>query len=126
MKFILSISLNIILLFVFTTMTTNSAWACGKNNHKKETQYSASKCQKECCKKPCSDSKNKKKGCCGDNNCNCPVSLTVMGDLPKLLSFDTIQSRPVFMAKRTFFFKQVLLKSSIQDIWQPPITVLFV
>ncbi len=125
MKFILSILLNILLLLVFTTVPTTYTWACGKDNHKKETsQYrNTSKCQKECCKKSCSNHKNKKKKCCGDN-CNCAVSLTVIGDMPTPLQIDNLTIRPVFIVKRAFFFKQSFPKSTVQDIWQPPIIAL--
>ena len=139
MKFILLLSLNVILLFVFTTMTPSSVWACGgkgkcqkevteqktKSKYQKEvTEHKAkSKCQKDCCKKPCSYSKNKKKGCCGDD-CSCSPIITVFGDLPKLLSFEKISFYPVFSIKNPFFYKQAFSKSSIQDILQPPISVL--
>ena len=126
MKFILSISLNIILLFVFTTMTTNSAWACsGKGKCQKETteHISKSKCKKDCCKKPCSESKKSKKGCCG-NDCSCSPTITNIGDLPKPLSIDNVRFYPVFSIKNAFFYKQAFSKSTIQDILQPPITVL--
>jgi hypothetical protein len=111
------------LLFVFTTVTTTSTWACGKENHKKETQHKKSKCQKDCCKKSCSDSNNKKKGCCG-GDCSCSVSTLIMADLPKQLSINNVLLRPVFIVKSAFFFKQVFPKFTFQDIWQPPRTVL--
>lgn len=110
------------MLFVFTTMTTSSAWACGKNNHKKETQYKTVKCQKDCCKNSCPNSKNKKKGCCGDD-CSCSPIITIMADLPKLLFIDNARSYPVVCIKNAFFYKQASPKSTIQDILQPPITV---
>jgi hypothetical protein len=125
MKFIVSISLHLVLLFVFTTVTTSSAWACGNHKPKKETAKAPSKCAKDCCKIPCSDSKNKKKNCCGDN-CTCPVSLTVMADLPKQLLIQAVLIRPVFMVKSVFFYQKTFSKSTVQDIWQPPITVLSV
>lgn len=123
MKLILSILLKCILLFVFTTLTTTSMWACGKHHTKKEMAHHPTKCQKDCCKK---DSKNKKKGCCGDDDCICSVSTTVLGDLPQQLYFDIVPQRPVFVLKRAFFYQQAFPKSSIQDIWQPPISVLSV
>lgn len=107
-------------------MTTTVVWACsGKNKCTKEiTEHKAkSKCQKDCCKKPCSDSKNKKKGCCGDD-CSCSPIIIVMGDLPNPLSFDDVPFYPVFSIKNAFFYKQAFPKSSIQDILQPPISVL--
>ncbi len=123
MKFIVSISLNLILLFVSTTITITSSWACGKDNHKKETQYRTSKCQKDCYQNCCSSSKNKKKKCCGDN-CMCSASVMLVADLPKQLTIDNFPTRPVFIVKRAFFFKQAFSKSTIQDIWQPPIIAL--
>lgn len=123
MKFIVSISLNVMLLLVFTISTTNSAWACGKNSHKKETLYSKSKSQKDCSQNCCSNSENKKKKCCGDN-CTCSVSVMLIADLPKQLTIETFSTRPVFIVKRDFFYKQAFSKSTIQDIWQPPITAL--
>ena len=123
MKFIFSISLNVMLLLVFTVSTTTSAWACGKNSHKKETQYSKPKCQKDCSQNCCSNSKNKKKKCCGDN-CTCSVSVMLNADLPKQLTIETYPIRPVFIVKSAFFYKQAFSKSTIQVIWQPPITAL--
>ena len=123
MKFIVSISLNIMLILVFTVSTTTSAWACGKNSHKKETQYSQPKCQKDCSQNCCSNSKNKKKKCCG-GTCQCSVSVMYNADLPKQLTLETYSIRPVFIVKRDFFYKQAFSKSTIQDIWQPPITAL--
>jgi hypothetical protein len=115
-----SISLSVLLFFVFTTITTNSAWACGKSNHKKEV-----KCQKECCKKACKDSKDKKKDCCGDD-CSCPITVTIMADLPKQFCIESFTKQSVFVVKNRFFYKQSLPKFTIQDIWQPPITTLSV
>ena len=123
MKFIVSISLNLMLLLVFTISTTNSAWACGKNCDKKETLNSKPKCQKDCSQNCCSNSKNKKKKCCGDN-CTCSVSVMFNADLPKQLTLETYPIRPVFIVKSAFFYKQTFSKSTIQDIWQPPITAL--
>lgn len=119
-------------------MTTTSAWACGGKGkcqkevteHKTKTKYqkevteqkTKSKCPKDCCKKPSSDSKNKKKGCCGDN-CSCSSIITIVGDLPKPLSIDDAPFYPVFNVENAFFYKQVSPKSPIQDILQPPISV---
>ncbi|MBL7818886.1 MAG: hypothetical protein JNL70_28055 [Saprospiraceae bacterium] len=122
MKFIISLSLNLLLLLVFTTAPISYVWACsGKDKCKKETteHASKSKCEKDCCKKSCSDSKNKKKGCCG-GDCSCSVSTLIMADLPKRLSIDKVLLRPVFIVKNDFFFKQIFPKSTFQDIWQPP------
>ncbi len=142
MKKLLSISLKIVLLFVFTTATYFSAWACDKSKAKKEVQHTVSKCQKACCKKEQSSSKSncqtaccqkqssdtqkQKKGCCGDGdcNCNCSISTTVLADLPKLLILDFSSPTPVFIFKNDFFYKQVFSTSSVNDIWQPPISVL--
>ena len=123
MKFIVSISLNVMLLLVFTVSTSTSAWACGKNCHKKETIDSQPKSQKGCSQNCCSNSENKKKKCCGDN-CTCSVSVMLIADLPKQLAIETFSTRPVFIVKRDFFYKQAFSKSTIQDIWQPPITAL--
>jgi hypothetical protein len=127
MKFIVSISLHLLLLFVFTTAPNSRAWACGgKDNCKKETTEHKAKCKKDCCKKPYSESKKNKKGCCGDN-CGCAVSLTVTADVPTQLSFNNAPiDCPLVQAKRAFFYKQSVIQSTIQDIWQPPITVLSV
>ena len=125
MKFIVSISLHFMLLFVFTTAPMGHVWACGKNKAAKEGVQHKPKCQKECCKKPCSNSKNKKKGCCGDD-CQCAVSVLLLADLPKPFSFFNLSIQPVLIQKNAFFYKQVFSKSTIQDIWQPPITRLSV
>lgn len=121
MKFIFSISLNFILLLVFTTTPATSMWACGKDKCKKEVAHTKSTCEKECCKKPPSDSK--KKNCCG-GDCSCSVSIAFSADLPKQLPLDTWLSRPVFVLKTVFSYKEAFSKSTIQDIWQPPITSL--
>lgn len=119
MKLIVSISLNCILLFAFMTLTTTSMWACGKHHIKNKITHNPTKCQKDCCKK---DSKNKKKSCCGDDDCICSVSITVFGDLPQQLYFDIVLQHPVFILKRPFFYQQAFSKSSINSIWQPPIS----
>lgn len=140
MKKTLSISLKIVLLLVFTTATLNSVWACDKSKSKKEIQHTVSKCQKACCKKAqsgsksncqstcckkqSSDTQKQKKGCCGDGDCSCSVSITVLADLPKLLILDISSSLPVSLFKNDFFYKQVFSNSSVNDIWQPPISVL--
>ncbi|MBL7818922.1 MAG: hypothetical protein JNL70_28235 [Saprospiraceae bacterium] len=123
MKFIVSISLNCILLFVFTTVTTPPIWACGKDKCKKESVQHLSNCQKDCCKKSCSDSKKKKKGCCGGDDCSCSPNLVVIADLPDALPI-ILTKRPITIQENSFFFISSFPKSSIQDIWQPPITVL--
>ncbi len=123
MKILFYISLNFILLFVFTTITTTSAWACGKGNHKNETQIRQSKSNNNCCNKACCNSKNKKKNCCG-GDCSCSASTIIMADLPKQFSIESLLLQPVFTENNVFFFKQTFSKSTIQDIWQPPITVL--
>jgi hypothetical protein len=124
MKQIFSISLNILLLLVFTATPTSYISACGKSKCKKEVvQHTASHqkstCQKGCCKK--TDSHPKKNKCCGDN-CRCSVSITASADMPKQLPIIlSIKSVPIY--SHTFFYKQVILQSTIQDIWQPPISV---
>jgi hypothetical protein len=123
MKFIVSISLNVMLLLIFTIVTTTSVWACGKNCHEKETSNIEYNCQKDCSQNCCSNAKNKKKKCCGDN-CTCSVSLMYNADLPKQLTLETFPIRLVFIVKRVFYYKQAFSKSTIQDIWQPPLTVL--
>lgn len=126
MKCKISISLNIVLLFVFTVATTTPAWACGKNSHKKEAQLHLSKCspscQKECCKKSCADSNNKKKKCCG-GDCNCSTSTIMIADLPKQLSLVNLLKEPVLISKTVFSYSDIHSKFTIQDIWQPPISV---
>jgi hypothetical protein len=138
MKKMMSISLKIVLLLVFTAATYTSAWACDKSKSKKEIQHTISKCQKACCKKSQSSSKSncqsacckkhssdkQKKGCCGDGDCTCSVSITVLADLPKLFILDIQSPLPVFIPKNDFFYKQVFSNSSVNDIWQPPISVL--
>jgi hypothetical protein len=142
MKKLLSISLKIVLLFVFTTATYNFAWACDKSNSKKGVQHTVSKCQKACCKKTqtgsesncqttcckkhSSDKQKQKKGCCGDGDCQCSVPITVLADLPKLFILYILNPLPVFISKNDFFYKQVFTNSSVNDIWQPPISVLSV
>ena len=129
MKQLFSISLNILLLLVFTATPTSYIRACGKSKCKKEgteqtvahqkSTCQKSTCQKGCCKKPCSDTTKKK--CCGDN-CQCSVLITASADIlkqsPLILS---LKSSPI--QSNTFSYKQVILQSSIQDIWQPPISV---
>jgi hypothetical protein len=142
MKKMLSISLKIVLLLVFTAANYSSVWACDKSKAKKEVQHTVSKCQKACCKKEQSSSKSncqstcckkhspntqkQKKGCCGDGDCSCSVSTTVLADLPKLFILDISSPLPVFILKNDFFYKQVFSISSVNDIWQPPISVLSV
>ena len=127
MKCTISISLNVMFLMVFTTGITTPAWACGKSSHKTEAQYHQSKCssncQKECCKKSCADSKNKKKKCCGDD-CTCSTSITVIADLPKQFPIENFLKKSVFILKPVFSYIEINSKSTIQDIWQPPITLL--
>lgn len=129
MKCKVSISLNVMLLLVFTIAATTPAWACGKSNHKKEAQYHQSevqsKCEKKCCKMPCGDSKNKKKKYCG-GDCTCSTSITVIADLPKQLTIDNLLKKPVFILKPVFSYIEINSKSTIQDIWQPPMTLLSV
>ncbi len=140
MKKLLSISLKTVLLLVFTVATYTSVWACDKSNSKKQVQQTVAKCQKACCKKAPSssesncqkacckkksaDTQKQEKGCCGDGDCQCSVSTTVLADLPKLFVFNISNLSPVFLFENDFHYKQVFTISSINDIWQPPITVL--
>ncbi len=127
MKLIFSISFNILLLLVFTSAPITSTWACGgKDKCAKETKEHTAKCQKECCKKLKSSSKKSKKNCCGDN-CECAIPVITTADIPVQLSLEMSSNFvPVFVEKRRFLYKRVVVQSSIQDIWQPPITVLSV
>jgi hypothetical protein len=136
----LSISLKTVLLLVFTTAINTSVWACHKSTSKKEVQNTVLKCQKACCKKMQSNVKNncqsvcckkqstdkqkEKKGCCGDEDCSCSASTTILADLPKpfILNFSSLE--PVFICENDFFYKQVFTITSINAIWQPPISVL--
>jgi hypothetical protein len=118
----------------------NFAWACDKNKSKQDLPHTISKCQKACCKKTqigsesncqttcckkhSSDKQKQKKGCCGDGDCSCSVSITFLADLPKLFILDIPNPLPVYIFKNDFFYKQVFTNSSINDIWQPPISVL--
>ena len=127
MKFKVSIFLNVMFLMVFTIAATTPTWACGKSGHKKKAQVHQSKCssdcKKECCKKPCPNSKNKEKNCCG-GDCTCSTSTIVVADLPKQFSIDNFLKKPVFISKTVFSYREINSKSTIQDIWQPPITLL--
>ena len=134
MKKGVSISLKIVLLLVFTAIGYSSVWACGKSSSKKESHQPVSKCSKACCKKAQSSAKNsscckkhssntqkQKKGCCGEGDCQCSVSVTYLADLPKRFSLPIFHILPVFNQKSTFFYKQAFALSSVNDIWQPPI-----
>lgn len=139
MKKVLFISLKIALLLVFTT-TYTSAWACDKSKTKKEVKHTDTKCQKTCCKNAQSNSSSnckntcckkqkhssdiQKKGCCSDGDCTCSVTTNVLADLSKQFILDFPNSLPVFILKNDFFYKQVFSNTSINDIWQPPISVL--
>ena len=123
MKLFFSISPPVLLLLVFTAAPNTTIKACGKDKCSKETTQHQSKCQANCCKKPTSDSKKQKKGCCGDD-CTCTVSIMVTADLPQQLPLNNFPIRPAFNVKSVFFYKQVSIKSTIQDIWQPPISLL--
>lgn len=138
MKALIHISLNVLLLLVFTAISPSVAWACGKSASKKEVSAHSKQCQKACCKKAKSSSKShcqnacckkhssdtqkQKKGCCGDGDCSCSFSTTHLADLPKLFVLDMPSSLPVFIFKNDFFYKRVFTNSSINDIWQPPIS----
>jgi hypothetical protein len=143
MKLLLSISFKIVLL-LFTATSFSSAWACGKNSPKNESAQTVSKCTKSCCKKAqkslkdnCNNTKScckkqgsntqkQKKGCCGDGDCQCSVSVTYLADLPKRISLPVFHITPVLNQKSLFYYKQVLALSSINDIWQPPISNLLI
>lgn len=138
MKYLFNILLNFLLLFVFTAASYTSAWACDKSKSKKEIKLQTAKCQKSCCKKhqavthsncqsSCckkntSHAQEQKKGCCGDDDCSCSISITILGDLPKSLVFNIPNITSVFNVKNTFFYKQSFHSSSFNDIWQPPIS----
>ncbi len=130
MKFLASILLPCALILALGTFPTTSIHACGNKSAscKKEVTENTTKthaeCTKDCCKNPFSDSKSKKKGCCGDN-CPCPVSIILFADLPKPLAF-SLSIQPVEIQKNIFFYQQTYPKSTVQDIWQPPITRLSV
>jgi hypothetical protein len=127
---------------MFTIATNSVAWACGKSNTKTVVLTTVSKCQKTCCNKAqsssktncqsaccskhLSDSHKQKKGCCGDDNCSCSVSTTVLADLPKPFVLNISNPLPVFVFKNDFFYKQVFTSASFNDIWQPPISISFI
>jgi hypothetical protein len=71
------------------------------------------------------DTKNKKKNCCGDDCC-CPASVTALAELPKQFYLNDVATPFIFFVENTFFYKKSIQKFTIQDIWQPPITVLAV
>lgn len=127
MKFLTSILLPCALILALGTFPTTSIYACGKKSAvcKKEVKekiaQKKAECKKSCCQKTCSDSQNKKKGCCGDD-CQCAVSVLLLADLPKSFPFFNLSMQTVLIQKNIFFYKQFFSKSTIQDIWQPPIT----
>ena len=122
MRFFTAILLPCAMIFVLGLLPTSSIQACNgkKQAHKTQVKCS-SKCQKNCCKKLCSDPKKKKKGCCGDD-CSCAPNLVVLADLPNVLPI-YLSKRRIIIEKSTFFYKNSFPISTIQDIWQPPITV---
>ena len=122
MRFFTAILLPCAMIIVLGLLPTSSIQACNgkKQAHNKEVK-NAKKCEKDCCKKPCSDPKKKKKGCCGDN-CQCPPNLVILADLPYELPI-SLSKRPIIIEKSIFFYKNSFPISTIQDIWQPPITV---
>lgn len=140
MKYLTHILLKVLLLFVFTATSHTIAWACGKSQPKKQTQQYAARCQKSCCKKQqtrtyancqstCCQKKTAntgkpQKGCCGDSDCSCSVTVTVLADLPQSLSLDIYNITPTVVIKNTFFYQQSFPLSSLNDIWQPPISAL--
>lgn len=132
------ISLNIVLLLFFTLTNNTTMWACDKNKTQKEVQYIFPKCQKLCCKEHqteasancqsacCSEETTKtskqKKSCCGDGDCQCSISTTVSAELPKLVFPQISIKSPVLNRKTCFLYKQGFTKSSLNSIWQPPIS----
>ncbi len=138
MKNGLFISLNFALLMFFTLISQADLSACDKTKPHNVKQHIASKCSKTCCKKnlssssincksACCDkhtahSKKTKNGCCGEGNCSCSFSTTVSADLPQLYFPYISILLPVLNRKTKFSYKQVFTKSSIQTIWQPPIS----
>ncbi len=123
MKFIVSILLYLMPVFVFTTVIMNTARACGTHNPKSEVQNNKTKCPKNCCTKSCSHSKNKKKNCCG-NGCSCSVSIVSLADLPKQIIINKVRLRLPLFVKSIFFYEKAFQTSATQDIWQPPIIVI--
>lgn len=113
------------MILAFGLLPTSSLYACSgkKQTCKKEAKH-PQKCQKDCCKKS-SDPKKKKKGCCGDDDCSCAPNLVVIADLPYQLPI-LFSKEPILIQENSFFFIYSIPKSSIQDIWQPPITILSV
>ena len=126
MRFFTAILLPCAMILAFGLLPTSSLYGCSgkKQAGKKEVKH-ADKYQKDCCKKPCSDPKKKKKGCCGGNDCSCAPNLVVIADLPNALPI-VLSKRPILFHENSFFFISTILKSTIQDIWQPPISVLSV
>ena len=117
MKLLISIGLNIALLFVFTAAPTSHAWACGGKSLKKEIKCKVG-CKKECCKN--AHSKNKKGGCRGCNgNCCCNVSTSVFAVLEQSI-FELHSFIPIFEEKQPISYKKGFPKSVYIEFWQPP------
>ena len=114
MKLLISIGLNIALLFVFTAAPTSHAWACGGKSLKKEIKCKVD-CQKDCCKN--AHPKNKKRGCTG--NCCCNVSTSVFAVLEQFI-FELSSFTPVFEEKQPISYKKDFPKSVFIKFWQPP------
>lgn len=122
MRFFTAILLPCAMILAFGLLPTTSIYACSgkKEGCKKEVKH-ADKCQKDCCKKS-SDPKKKKKGCCGGDDCSCSPNLVVIADL--IYEFPIVFSKkPILFHENSFFFISSIPKSTIQDIWQPPISV---
>ena len=122
MKFLISIGLNIALLFVFTAAPTSHAWACGEKSPKKEVKCKKD-CKKDCCKK--ANSKHKKGNCkddCNGNcngNCCCTVSAFASAVLEQSM-FSLCPPTLVFEEKQSVSYKKAFPKSVFIEFWQPP------
>ena len=135
MKILTTILLPLALMLTFGLTPTASLYACGGNNHACKKEVKKETTEKSCCKK---EKKTKKschkskccgencKGDCSENGCQCPVPSTILADLPKRFILDFSTNKAVFVQKNLFSYQQISSKSTIQDIWQPPITVLSV
>jgi hypothetical protein len=133
MKILTTILLPFAFVLTFGLMPTASLFACGDNGQACTKVIQKETTEKSCCKK---EKKSKKscskgkcccdncKGDCSDNGCQCPVPTTILADLPKRITLIFSINKPIFIQKNLFSYQQISSKSSIQDIWQPPITVL--
>ncbi len=123
MRYFTVILLPCAMILALGLFPTSSIYACHSKKQvcKQEVKH-ADKCQKKCCNKPCSSPQKNKKDCCG-GNCSCSPNLVVIADLPNALPI-FLSKRPILIQENSFYFISSFPKSSIQDIWQPPINVL--